>query len=281
MPIEYAQLYCRSGNIGDDVQALAAAQHLPKPASAFIDRDRIDAWTGDGPAAVIMNGWFSSGDTAWPPAALIRPIFVGFHVTERFKPAVRAHAAYLKRFEPIGVRDRATEMFLTSLGVASETTFCLTLTFPRRSSAPREGKVFLVDAEEVFVPKSLRKGAVKVTHLMPPLDYRVTLPAARQLIDLYREDARLVVTTRLHAALPCMAMGIPVVFLGDPKDTRTSIVRDVGGVIHDLRLHRKSLARGVLGRVFDAIDWSPQPVDLEAHKAVLKEAVAKRLARLT
>lgn len=276
----FAQLYCLSGNIGDDFQGLAASALLPSAPTTFIDRDDIHRWQGDGPAVLIMNGWFSLNAEAWPPPASIHPVFVGFHVANRFKPIVERHADYLRRFQPIGVRDEATRRFLASIGIEAETTYCPTLTFPTRDSAPRDGRVFIVDAEAIYIPPSLRKGAIKMTHMMPPLDAGVTLPCARQLLKRYRDEASLVITTRLHAALPCIAMGIPVVYFGEPHDGRTSIVRDIGGTIHDLRLHKKAHLRGMLGRTFGRVDWSPKPLDVARTKAALKSAVSTRLESL-
>ena len=54
--------------------------------------------------------------------------------------AVERHADYLKAFEPIGVRDAATGQFLEALGIRTETTYCLTLTFPRRRACPCRGE---------------------------------------------------------------------------------------------------------------------------------------------
>ena len=237
MAIRYGQLIVRAGNIGDDLQSLAACQHLPARSMVFVDRDMIhhDMHNdfGAGRTALIMNGWFSGNAEAWPPAPSIHPIFVGFHVIDRFKPAVERHAQYLKAFEPIGVRDAATGQFLESLGIRTQTTYCLTLTFPRRERAPAAGKVFIVDAEDIAIPRSLRKGAIKMTHSMPPLGPEATLPFAQKLLDMYEEEASLVITTRLHTALPCMAMGIPggVLRLAD----RWADVGRQGHRRHDLR----------------------------------------------
>ena len=280
MTVRYGQLISRAGNIGDDLQSLAACQHLPEPPAVFVDRDMIHRNPDAGPIALIMNGWFSGNAEAWPPSPSIHPIFVGFHVSGRFKPAVERHARYLKAFEPIGVRDAATGRFLESLGIRTETTYCLTLTFPHRQRTPVAGKTYIVDAEEIAIPKNLRQGAIKMTHRMPPLGPDATLPFAQKLLDLYRDEASLVITTRLHTALPCMAMGIPVVFFGSPTDGRTSIINDIGGTIYDRRLHSKSLGRGILGRAFDQVDWSPGPLDLSAAKNRLEHAVEGRLRML-
>jgi len=276
MTFRYGQLTCRAGNIGDDLQSLAACQHLPAAPTVFVDRDMIHRHPGTGPIALIMNGWFSGNALAWPPSPSIHPIFVGFHVSDRFKATVRHHVPYLKAFEPIGVRDRSTGQFLESLGIRTETTYCLTLTFPKRERAPAEGRTFIVDAEGIAIPRSVRKRAIKMTHMVPPLGPEATLPLAQKLLDMYQEQASLVVTTRLHTALPCLAMGIPVVFFGSPTEGRTSIINDIGGTIYDRRLHSKSLGRGMLGRAFDAVDWAPKPLDLAAARKRLAHAVRSR-----
>lgn len=279
--MSYGQLFCRSGNIGDDFQGLAAGLHLPAPPEHFVDRDNIHRWVGSGRATLIMNGWFSGNVSAWPPAPNIDPVFVGFHVAETMKPAIGRHVEYLRRFEPIGTRDHGTTEFVRSIGVMAETTYCLTLTFPARDKAPKSGKVYIVDAETISIPSTLRSGAVKLTHMMPALDYRVTLPCARELLALYRDTARLVITTRLHAALPCMAMGIPVIFFADPGDTRSSIVRDIGGAVYNKLLHQKSMARGLLGSLYAPVNWSPDPIDISTTKARLNQAIVQRLNRLS
>lgn len=278
--MEYGQIFCRGGNIGDDFQGLAARHHLPEAPRHFIDRDRIHQFQSTTPTTVIMNGWFSANPEAWPPAPSINPIFVGFHIVDQIKPILKQHVDYLRRYEPIGTRDNASRDFLRSIGVAAETTYCLTMTFRAREKMPAAGKVMIVDADGIAIPKPLRAGALKLTHVMPPLDYRVTLPCAEQLLELYRDTARLVITTRLHAALPCIAMGIPVVYFSDPRDGRANIVRDIGGIIYHKQLHTKTAARGMLGKMIEHVDWSPQPLDISQFKARMAAAVRSRLHHL-
>jgi hypothetical protein len=275
---EYAQLICLRGNIGDEIQSLAAIQHLPREPRHFVQREAINEWPDTKPATMIMNGWFSSNPNAWPPSPSITPIFVGFHVTDNFKTAVSRHVDYLKMFEPIGVRDRATAVFLESLGIRTETTFCLTLTLPKRPRAPVDGKVLIVDADNIQIPNVLRKKSVRIHHLVPPLNQGTILPFARALLEYYRDTASLVITKRLHAALPCIAMGIPVVFFGDPTDERTAIVREIGGTIYDERLHRRGLIGRTIGAIQD-VDWSPPPLDIALFRERLTKAVTTRLTK--
>jgi hypothetical protein len=119
-----------------------------------------------------------------------------------------------------------------------------------------------------------------MSHQVAPLGHATTLPYAEALLKMYRETARLVITTRLHAALPCIAMGIPVIFFGSAADGRTAIVRDIGGRIYDAFWHRKAVARGLLGRALDGVDWEPAPLDITPVKSRLAAAISRRLGAI-
>ena len=228
---------------------------------------------------MVMNGWFMDGNS-WPPSDVLRPVFVGFHVAPDSRDAIAKHAEYLKRYEPIGTRDVGTADFLNTLGIKTEVTYCMSLTFPRRIVEPAGGKVIIVDGDLIEVPSTLRRRSIKVKHRVATVRNATKLQYARDLVEFYRDHARLVITTRLHCALPCIALGIPVVFFGDATDYRVGIVRDIGGIIYDKRLHRKGILGKVAGRL-ESVDWSPQPVDTSRIRARLLAAVAMRLAALT
>jgi hypothetical protein len=274
--MKYAQMVCaESQNIGDDIQSIAAAQRLPR-VDLYIDRERLNAVDGPGPTSMIMNAWFLQGHH-WPPSDFLRPIFVGFHVTESRRDLIARHANYLRKYEPIGVRDKGTAEFLNSLGVQTEITYCLTLTLPSRVRTPENGKVLIVDASHINIPRTIRRNAVRLTHIVGSVRDATKLLYARELIELYRDTASLVITTRLHCALPCIAMGIPVIFFGDPADYRTRIVADIGGTIYSRRLHEKSLVGRTLGWAVNRVDWSPEPLDISPHRERLLRAVSTRL----
>ena len=273
--MQYAQMVCAmSRNIGDEIQSLAAAQFLPR-VDLFVDREHLDAVKSQEPIALIMNGWFMH-TKAWPPSDSIRPAFVSFHVEPESRDLIAKHADYLKQFEPIGTRDRGTAEFLNSIGIKATVTYCLTLSFPRREREPVNGRVAIVDARDIAVPKSLSRGAVTLRHGIRMFADATKLQHARELLAFYRDEVRLVITTRLHCALPCIAMGIPVVYFGDPNDYRTAIISDVGGRIYRRALHSRSLL-GLPGRLVEPVDWSPKPLDVELVKAKLREELNKRL----
>ena len=88
--------------------------------------------------------------------------------------------------------------------------------------------------------------------------------AAETLLKRYRA-ASLVITSRLHCALPCLALGTPVVFLhSSTTDPRFR------GLERLIRIHDGSTP----------IDWSPDSPDLTsiqiAIRAICRESVSAR-----
>ena len=71
-------------------------------------------------------------------------------------------------------------------------------------------------------------------------------------LNRYKDQASLVITSRLHAAVPCMAMGIPVILVSENFDGRFSWVEKY------LPLYTPD--------IFDKIDWSPKAIDYEEDK---------------
>ncbi len=89
-----------------------------------------------------------------------------------------------------------------------------------------------------------------------------------KLLYIYRRYVKRAVTTRLHCALPCIAMGIPVIFFGNPNDYRTSIIKEPGLDIHKIP-HQKATRDSIgkeLENSFDYINWTPDPIDIQLKK---------------
>jgi Polysaccharide pyruvyl transferase len=273
--MKYAAFCYSTDNIGDDFQTIAAMRRLPR-VDLLIDRDRLDEYHSPEKTVVVMNGWFTPRPQGWPPSSSIAPIFVGFHLNEAAAPALREHGGYLTSHGPIGCRDRGTADILAKWQVPVFVSYCLTLTFPRRDRRPQNGKIAIVDAGKIMIPSSLRRRSIAFSHLVPPASAKTRLQYAQELLDFYRNEVSLAITTRRHCALPCMAMGIPVVFFGERADYRVSVVEDLGVRIHSRRLHRRVL-RGVPGKLLEQVDWSPAPVDLGAVPNNLEATVSRGL----
>ena len=83
----YGQLVCATGrNIGNEIQSVAAARHLPR-IDTFIDQEQLHLLKSNEPICGIMNAWFMI-TPCWPPSPDLRPIFVGFHVTKKSRALV-------------------------------------------------------------------------------------------------------------------------------------------------------------------------------------------------
>ena len=266
-----ALTYKVSRNVGDPIQTLAVTQHLPR-VDQYIPRDALNEYTGP-ETILVMNGWFSREPSNWPPAPQIHPIFVGFHMTETTAAAYKRHAAYFKAHEPIGCRDQRTADLLSAWGVRTWVSYCPTLTFPRRQRAPADGQVILVDCDRFGVPSRIRNGCVRITHSMMDCPTETRLAYAQAFLDYYRENARLIVTSRLHCALPALAIGIPTIFIG-PQEERTSILRAIGLPMY--RPFHKQPWPWLIG----AIDWDPEPLDVSSFASPITSFIGDHIARL-
>ena len=218
--------YSNSFNIGDEIQSLAVAQHLRQEYD-FVERDFLNHYDGD-PCVVVMNGWFTHNPENWPPAPNITPVFFGFHIVPWVATELAKHKDYFAKFAPIGCRDQATADIVKSWGVDAYVTGCATMTFPTRSREPDRPRIILVDQKARHFVKSEKKGALRFSHKIPRhLTAGTRFEYAKELLDFYRENAGMVVTSRIHCAIPCAAMGIPAVYTG-VREGRTAIVHKVG-----------------------------------------------------
>lgn len=163
--MRHGVMYCqRAGsdhfNVGDYIQGLAANQFMR--GDVQLNREALDEYRGE-PVKLIMNGWFIHRPDKFPPSDAIRPLFVSFHVSPDvadvfFKPKT---IDYLKRYEPIGCRDRETVRKLEEHGIRAFFTGCMTLTlgrtYARAAKADRRG-VWFVDPLDAFTDRDVDHG---------------------------------------------------------------------------------------------------------------------------
>lgn len=235
-----------SVNLGDYVQSIAAQQFLPR-VDRFVDRDNFDQIPNDGGCRLITNGWYHLSDARHVSPEDVHPLYVAFHINNvndaaNF-PKVLLRLKTESKTTPVGCRDIGTYSFLQKFGVDCYFSSCLTTTLERKHfthDAQREGVVFAdfffrknpFDvrqrlfplnryASEVLNSIRIRKiidryddGVVKTTTHECPLtvSHEDRFQMARNLLRTYA-NARLVVTSRIHAALPCLALGTPVILV--------------------------------------------------------------------
>lgn len=164
---------------------------------------------------------------------------------------------------------------------------CLTLTFPKRSSEHKDGWNILVDAQHLPIPNHILEESMSVSHKVPNnLPEKVKFIYARYLPNLYKENAKLMITTRLHCALPCIAMGIPVVFFGDESNHRIVLLKDVGLKINHIAIKNKTSYASEIEKdeKFDyelfqkKVNWNAKPLDFEKEKSEMIKTFKQLLA---
>lgn len=219
--------YSLSANIGDDIQSLAVRQHVLEDDIVYLDRDHLDQYDGE-PCVVVLNGWFSAKPANFPPSDKITPIFFGFHMTPKAKPIYERHKAYFSRHAPIGCRDVGTLEIFKGWGIEAYLSGCATMTFERRPQAPAADQVVIVDVPKRQFHGRERKTFSYLSHEfgIPFLSHPARMKIAGEVIDFYRANAGFVVTSRIHCAMPCSAMGIPTLYVG-PSDYRTDVVNQI------------------------------------------------------
>ncbi len=275
----------KEGNIGDCIQNIAV-ENLYKKAGisanelVLVNRDSLPNYD-DEPVKLVMQAYFAEayGCFPFPWSNKISPIFLGFHLnsTNNSRKMFMERGIYkdLKVYEPIGCRDRNTRDFLLSKGIKAYFSGCMTLTLDRREKTPENGKIFVVDLFKKALnklPKEISdKADFSITHIYSwdkdkEIKYEDAIEfenRAREILNIYKTQAKLVVTSRIHVAMPCIAMGIPVIF-----------------VAKNVNNERYDILQGIVPiydyRDIKYINWNPSAPDIDDLKnAIISNAIAQ------
>ncbi len=224
-------LHKASKNLGDDIQCLAAIKLLNDDQVVILDRENLSNPDTEEELKLLCNGWFMNQAEHWPPAKNIHPYFISFHVAKYNKirdlMLNRGLIPYYKQFEPIGCRDHETSRLFNEIDIKTYFSGCATLTLPK-STQKRSDDIIVADlfindlltgeyADKVsykLIPEKYHKYVKLKTHVRPHGNVSVEdrLKDSQEMLDLYGQ-AKMVITSRIHCALPCLALGTPVYFL--------------------------------------------------------------------
>lgn len=222
------------GNIGDYIQSLAALQYFPKNCIPFfVDRDNVEFFNeSKSNIIIIMNGWNRIRKGNRKISDKIIPIYVSYHINNK-KSIDRFSINNLKKYEPIGCRDISTQKLLEKNGINAYFSSCLTTTLDidfAVNDTERTNEIIFIDYRfgrfpkaDTFI-KSLKKynfsNIVYKKHMYNlKLSHFERFKLAKQLLDQYAR-AKLVISTRIHGALPCLALNTPVIFINRKFDRR-------------------------------------------------------------
>ena len=221
-------------NIGDGMQIISVLNLYRQwgvDEKEIIRVSYFDLETYDGeevllPICFPMYGYnMHNHVTCW--SSKIIPVFLSLSLFDT--NLSEADIEYLKRFEPIGCRDAFTAEGLQKCGVRAYLNGCITLTLDGERNAHNGKKVFLIDVPEEFeqcMPEELRTDVCRHTHIFHRIGMR-TDEYARKLMEQYEREASIVITGRMHAALPCYSAGLPVIFVHPEWSYRFTWLEDV------------------------------------------------------
>ncbi len=294
--------YPSSINLGDEVQSIAA-RRLLKNVDHYIDRENTHKFTSNEKVKLLCNGWFMGNADNWPPADCIAPLFISMHISKANGTANKIftpkNIEYFKKHEPIGCRDLGTKKLFEEHGIKAYFSNCLTLTLERDETIDRDDSILIVDAfrtnydksfreyyERNIVPERYRKNVKYIAQRNTDnLTVEERFEKAEELLELYSK-ARLVITSRIHCALPCIALGTPVYFvhagyhkLEEGLEDRFEGIIELFDVINEKqikfasnslvdRLARKIQLYKLFNRNLIEIDWNKEP--REANRQVLQ-----------
>lgn len=280
--------YCNTGktsiNIGDYLQFLAITylyeqMGIEERELQYIGLQDVIDYDGEDivlPINFTINNFIVNGKIAISPR--ITPVFLAVQLIaldsyldiDRFLQDEHNHAYFL-RYAPIGCRNEVSYHYFKKYGIPAYINGCLTTIFPK-CKEPAGGAVIFADVPKSvlpWIPSSILDSDVSFTtqqyifHEDEIKDYKNIFRFVKSKYDFYQKMARLIITSRLHVALPCTAFGIPVVLVKDKVDIRFSFIEKYIP-IYD-RDH------------YQDINWFPAVPDIEPIKEKLINFAIERI----
>lgn len=271
--MKYANMYFdgnRKGsvNIGDDLQLVAIdnmyrVMGVPKEEIVRIGLSELSHYNGEYcilPVSFPMYGYREETYITMFSSKII-PVFLALSIMSG--NILQEECDYLRHFEPIGCRDYHTVKLLRKRGILAYLNGCMTATLPRRTDL-NGTKTYLVDIPQdyySYIPDYIKENAVVTSQVLHSCDNPEE--EIKKRLDEYASNASLIITTRLHCALPCVAMGLPVVLMKEHYSFRFPTI---SRYIHPYE--RKE---------FSEIDWNPKPVEFESIKKAILDAAIRRI----
>lgn len=246
--LKYTKNRTGSVNIGDDMQIFAISNlyklmGIGSDSIIKIDFSELSTYEGEYcilPISFPLYGYQNEFNiTNFSP--YIIPVFLSLSIMAKTLSDVDVN--YLKKFEPIGCRDKYTMNVLRRYQIVAYLNGCLTATLPYAENNKRD-EIYMVDIPEdyySFIPEEIKRNAIKVSQIIEHCEDEEK--KAAEYFEMYSNHAKFVITSRLHCANPCAAAGIPVILMKEHFSFRFS------GLSKHINIYTKD--------EFDNIDWNP------------------------
>ena len=278
------------GNIGDEVQSLASAHFIPQ-VDHFVHRNVAKA--------VPVTNCTIIGNAYWPANSIITSVIpyrpsvnlipVSMHLSHGRGKGWSIQSVF-KRYSLVGARDTDTLKILKDNNIPAIFSGCLTLFFINPDSdRQRSDEVYIVDVhQEVLnlLPPDILKKSIEIGYFPPakpdyyPPTNQNNFKRAAHLIKMYA-SAKVVITQRIHVALPCVALGTPVIFInskrlfGATRNTPTPRVTGLLPLFHTIDFQKLSMPEAK--QKLRQFNWSSPPPNPNAD---LKEELKRNAWRI-
>lgn len=248
-------------NVGDWVQIFAIENlyhYMGVEKETIVSIKISELSTYDGEYVILPINYPFYGYYNLSPKII--PVYLGVSIINRSV----IEGLRMRNFQPIGCRDFHTMKEIQKAGLEAYYGGCLTITFPKRKECSAN-KTFIVDVSDNVlqrIPDAIKENAEYVKQVYYNEECGGEAKA-RQVYKRYVNEAGLIITSRIHVAQPCMAAGIPVIFICEVKSFRYDLLNRFIPIytLKDM----------------DKIDWDPQPIDLEESKEMLLENASARV----
>lgn len=263
-------------NIGDyyiqyGVKQIYKEMGIPEEEVIYVDQYSLTDYDGEY-IVVPMAGFFDAfTQIRWLPLSpKVIPVFIGFHCVD--EKSLRLFSEN-KRYEPVGCRDEETMVRLRKNGIQAYVSGCTSLCIPKREKKATQTKVFVVEADKEvypYFPIDVKNDMVEIIHKVkdfqqmdPKEAEKIEMKLAEEVFARYRDEARLVITSKMHCALPCLALGIPVIYVSPRCDCRWS------GLDRLVHVYTRE--------EYCKIDWNPEAKDIEKVKEMIKNVAKQQI----
>lgn len=204
-------------NLGDAVISLATNNMVS--GKCILDRDtgkHLNACSDWRSHRVLITGWLTHNPENWP-IRMHEAKFTSIHVSKTLRNAIKSSEIFfnpltiqkMKESGPIGCRDSSTLELVRDFGLEGDFSGCIAMTLGPKGVRLKP-RIALVDIPPKIAKffKSLKHyNVIEITHeVSSTIKWKDKLNQAQQLLDLY-ETCEFVISTRLHAVIPSLALG--------------------------------------------------------------------------
>lgn len=217
---------------------------------------------------IFFNAYYGERDLILSPKII--PVFLGIHsINGNYN---ERELNYFTKYSPIGCRDMQTLCIFREKQIDAYLQGCVTLTFPQRElQKPAYKEIYFVDVPkslDPYIPSEIKSKAIHFSQeIYGDIDLWLKDERCHSIkeymekrLKMYMHTASLIVTSRLHCAIPCVAMGIPTIFVCEEYSSAYAWMTKL------LPIYTPD--------IFMDIDWNPGIIEYEPLKQkILNNAV--------